>query len=97
MLLSLFPGVSRSLAQNMLKLGNPIAEPDFAFGEFPEMNVYMFTVLLDANTMAYERNIAHVEAEARKQNQKRRPGLKVATKSRSILSFIPGVGKVSAP
>jgi hypothetical protein len=91
MLLSLFPAVSRSLAQNMLRLGNPIAEPDFAFGEFPEMNVYMFTVLLDAETMAYQRNVA------RGQKQKRPQGTKVATKSRSILSFIPGIGKVPAP
>jgi hypothetical protein len=89
MLLCLFPTISRSLALHLLKKGNPISDENYCFEEFPEMNIYPFRILLDAETMTFQKNQL---AKNRKQVAVKKPA-----ESQSILSFIPGYGKVPAP
>jgi hypothetical protein len=88
LLLSFFPSVSRSLAQHMLRKGNPISDANFSFEEFPSMNVYVFTVLLDAQTLAFQRHVA--QKRSRKAPGKRMP-------VEGIPAHVPGLSKVPAP
>jgi hypothetical protein len=88
MLLSFFPCVSRSLAQHMLRKGNPISDPNFSFEEFPNMNVYVLTVLLDAQALAFRGNSA--QKRVRKAPGKRMP-------TEGIPVHVPGLSKVPAP
>jgi hypothetical protein len=86
MLLALFPCVSRALAQRFLRKGNPISDTAFSFEEFPAMNIYVLSVLLDAQTLTFQRNVAQKRVK------------KAPTKRTSTTSAVaPGVNKVSAP
>jgi hypothetical protein len=82
MLLSLFPGVSRSLALRLLRKGNPISDNTFSFEEFPSMNVYVLTVLLDGQTLAFQKHSAQ-------QRTKKAPAKRMAA--------VSGLSKVPAP
>jgi hypothetical protein len=86
MLLALFPCMSRALAQRFLRKGNPVCDTAFSFEEFPAMNVYVLSVLLDAQTLAFQRHIA--QKRAKKAPAKRLP---------TDFTVIPGVSKVPAP
>jgi hypothetical protein len=55
MLLALFQRVSRALTQRFLRKGNLISDTAFSFEEFPAMNICVLSVLLEAQTLAFQR------------------------------------------
>jgi hypothetical protein len=84
MLLALFQCVSRALSQRFLRKGNLISDTAFSFEEFPAMSIDVLSVLLDAQTLAFQWHMA----------QKR---VKKAPRKRTLTNstVAPGASKVS--
>jgi hypothetical protein len=57
MLLALFPCLLRALMQRFLRKGNLISDTAFSFEQFSAMNIYVLSVLLDAQTIAFQRHM----------------------------------------
>lgn len=55
-LLSLFPTISKSLAQAILRKGNPITDCSIILDEFPQMNIIPFKHVLDTLSILYQKN-----------------------------------------
>lgn len=55
-LLSLFPTISKSLAQVILRKGNPITDCSIILDEFPQMNIIPFKSVLDTLSILYQKN-----------------------------------------
>ena len=92
-LLSLFPTISKSLAQAILMKGNPIIDCSISIDEFPKINIVPFKQVLDSISETYKANKARRgDISEDKNNQ-----LPYATESESQPLYVSGNKKIIAP
>ena len=99
-LLSLFPTISKTLAQLMLQKGNPITDPTIDLSNFPQMNIFPFTFILDTPSQVYQSNMMNMNKKSSyKASYNKVRKSKKEWKKDEIPSnpAIPGKVKVRAP